>query len=418
MMKKITHLLAFTAFILFANFAQAQTPTACDGKRYVQDVFADTTMSNLRYGTALGFGGTPINLEMTVVQPKGDGLSKRPLIIFAFGGGFVQGKRSDMIAFCQAFAKKGFVTATIDYRLYNFLLLGLPDSTKITPTIVQANQDMRAAVRYFYKDAATANLFRVDTSNIIIGGVSAGAITALTAAQLDATDPIAPWVQTIINAEGGIEGKSGNPGYSSKVKGVINMSGALYQKEWLDQGDVPFISFHGTIDKTVPYGRNKNVYSFYSEGSGLLYPYARQLGIPSVLVSVAGGDHSDIYANTGKFAPQYADFVAKSFVFTKQLVCNESIASSTTAVDDLNHRQIKLYPNPSSDDMTLELGDNAEGGYQVSIYDLTGREVYRSAMQDSPICTLEKSNIGQGMFITRVVFERKQSVLVRKVIFE
>ncbi len=413
-MKKFTLLFSFLCLTLWA-FGQATT--GCDGNRYVKDVFADTTMTTVKYGSNKNLINIPVDLMMNVIEPKGDVQTKRPLIIFAFGGGFIQGKRADMNSFCQAFAKKGYVTATIDYRLYSFAL-GIPDSVKITPAIIQAAQDMKAAIRYFYKDAKTANKFKIDTNNIIIGGLSAGAITAMITAQLDETDPVAPWLQTIITAQGGLEGASGNPGNSSKVRGVINMSGALYQKEWLDAGDVPFISYHGTIDKTVAYGYGKNVYNFYGYGGGALYPVARSLGIPSVLVSVPGGDHGDVYDPSGKFYSYFLDYMNRTFLFSKQIVCNETIGSLATAANDIDLRQVNIYPNPSSDDMNLILGDNAQGGYKVAVYDLTGREVFNSGKQDAAQFLLKKSDIGTGLFVTKVVFDQKQSVLIRKVIFE
>lgn len=414
-MKKFTFLFA----LLFSStFAFAQLPVGCDGKRYIEDVFPDTTMSVVKYGKNSVSGGFSTDLYMNVVQPKGDVLAKRPVIVFAFGGGFVQGKRQDMLSFCQAFTKKGFVTVTIDYRLYNYLLLGLPDSLKITPTIVQASQDMKAAIRYLYKDAKTTNTFKIDTNNILVGGVSAGAITAMLAAELDATDPIAPWIGKIIKSEGGLEGDSGSPGYSSKVKGVINMSGALYQKEWLDKDDAPFISYHGTIDNVVAYGYGKNVYNFYGNGSGTLYPYARKIGLPSVLVTVAGGGHTDIYDAQGKYTKDFADFIVRSHLFTKQIVCGEAVTSLATKIDDIDYRQVSIFPNPSTSDITLALGENAAGGYNVEVFDLTGRLVFASGKQNDTQYILKKDQIGNGLFITRVVFDQKKSVLVRKVIFE
>ena len=414
-MKKFTFLFIL---LLSTSFAFAQLPVGCDGKRYIEDVFKDTTMSVVKYGKNSVSGGFTTDLYMNVVQPKGDVLAKRPVIVFAFGGGFVQGKRQDMLSFCQAFTKKGFVTVTIDYRLYNYLLNGLPDSLKITPTIVQASQDMKAAIRYLYKDAKTTNTFKIDTNNILVGGVSAGAITAMLAAELDATDPIAPWIAKIIKSEGGLEGDSGNPGYSTKVKGVINMSGALYQKEWLDKDDAPFISYHGTIDNVVAYGYGKNVYNFYGNGSGTLYPYARKIGLPAVLVTVPGGGHTDIYDAQGKYTKDFADFIVRSHLFTKQIVCGESVTSLATKVNDIDYRQVNIYPNPSTSDITLALGENAEGGYQVEVFDLTGRLVFASGKQNDTQYILKKDQIGNGFFVTKVVFDQKKSVLVKKIIFE
>ena len=64
------------------------------------------------------------NLVMDIYEPLGDVLTQRPAIVFAHSGGFITGDRNhdDMVAFCDSFARKGYVTATIDYR-QNFYLL-------------------------------------------------------------------------------------------------------------------------------------------------------------------------------------------------------------------------------------------------------------------------------------------------------
>jgi para-nitrobenzyl esterase len=414
-MKKIT---LFAIFILLSQFLLAQAPVGCDGKRYLLDVFPDTTMTTVKYGNSKSYPNTPTNLNMTIVQPKGDVLKARPVVILAFGGGFVGGKRQDMLAFCHAFAKKGYVAVTIDYRLFSFAQ-GFPDSTKITPVIVQAAQDMKAAIRYFYKDAQTVNQFKIDTNKIIIGGVSAGAITAMVAGQLDETDPIAPWVKKIVDAEGGIEGQSGNQGYSSKVCGILNMSGALYQKEWLDKGDVPFISYHGTIDDVVAYGYGKNVYGFYGNGSGTLYPEAKKLGIPAVLVTVKGGGHTDIYDEKGKFSALYFDFLSRMILFTKQLACGENIEYYATDTKEINETAVKIYPNPANEDMTFSFGNElAAENYTVQVFDISGRMVFEAKNQNTPFFNLKKSNIGTGLFFTKINFHQTNTFATKKIIFE
>ena len=86
---------------------QAQSALGCDGKRYLQDVFTDTThFKGLQYGSNKTSSSPNTPLYMDIVQPKGDTLSRRPLIILAFGGGFIQGERKDLLALCQLFAKK------------------------------------------------------------------------------------------------------------------------------------------------------------------------------------------------------------------------------------------------------------------------------------------------------------------------
>jgi hypothetical protein len=106
------------------------------------------------------------------------------------------------------------------------------------------------------------------------------------------------------------------------------------------------------------------------------------------------------------------------FLFTKNLACNESVVSFATAIDDIDYRQVSVYPNPSNDDITLSLGENATGGYSIEVFDLTGRMVFNSGKQNDAQYILSKENIGTGLFVTRVVFNEKKAVLIKKIIFE
>jgi hypothetical protein len=51
---------------------------------------------------------------------------------------------------------------------------------------------------------------------------------------------------------GDIEGASGNPGFSTSVKGIINYCGAIVDPTWIDAGEAPVANFHGLLDAVVP----------------------------------------------------------------------------------------------------------------------------------------------------------------------
>src|SRR5688500_1732907 len=118
-------LLCFS-FALIAFFSNAQNnDLACGGGRYVNDIFTNvvkTTNIVFGYNTTTDYSnGTTFNntLRMDFFEPAGDPATKRPLIILAFGGAFVSGQRSDLDSLCIALSRKGYATATIDYRLIN-----------------------------------------------------------------------------------------------------------------------------------------------------------------------------------------------------------------------------------------------------------------------------------------------------------
>ena len=155
---------------------------------------------------------------------------------------------------------------------------------------------MKAAVRYFYKDASTINEFKIDTNNIFIGGYSAGAITSLHYAYAnDPNDILLMGGNDLFNyvaKNGGKEGDSGNAGYSTKIKGVINIAGSLFSADLVDKNEPPLFSVHGDEDYTVPYETGKTGDTNVStEGSGLIHKRAKKVGLKNKLVTLEGKDH-------------------------------------------------------------------------------------------------------------------------------
>jgi para-nitrobenzyl esterase len=420
-MKKNQLLLLLILSLPLSIFAQNKNAQGCNGTRYLKDVFTDTTMTTIQYGAneRLIYGNQ--SLFMDIVAPKGDTLSKRPVIVFAFGGGFVGGDRTSMRPFCQFFAQKGYVCVSIDYRLWDvFGLLKIPDSIGIAQIGTQAMQDMKAAIRYLRKDAATTNTYRIDADNVMAGGVSAGGITAMLVGHLDSIDVIADFYRNVVTQQGGFEGASGTPGYPSSVKAVINMSGGLYRKELIDANDPPFISYHGTLDDVVPYGFGKNVYSFFNDGSSTCFARAKSLNIPSVLYTVKGGKHTDIYpAPTTAFLTDFNSFQAAAVVFAKQVVCGDAITTaSLSPTTDIEATNISISPNPSYDVISVDLSKNTEGGaFDIAVLDIAGRVVYQHKNVQNGFVELHKSQIGQGLFFVKIQAKNATNALVKKIVF-
>ncbi len=225
-------------FCLLLNLCLIQEGhTQCNG-RYQKVLFDSVNItSDIQYGQNVNLDGNTVDLKLDVYEPAGDTLTERPLIIFAHGGSFISGSKnnSDMETICTRMTKRGFVTASINYRLTNgFNLL---DSSAIIKEAIMAAQDGKAAVRYFRKDAAmNGNQYSIDTEQIFIGGNSAGAILALQLAYGDKRDTthINDDIMSYLQDVGGFEGSSGNPGYSSEVGAVVNMSGALKDADYVD----------------------------------------------------------------------------------------------------------------------------------------------------------------------------------------
>lgn len=90
-----------------------------------------------------------------------------PLLVFIHGGGWKGGKRSDYLVYLVAFAQKGYVTATLSYRL----LRGGPYPA--------AAEDVTDAVCWFFRNSGD---YGYDPCRMALIGGSAGAHLALLAA--------------------------------------------------------------------------------------------------------------------------------------------------------------------------------------------------------------------------------------------
>lgn len=374
----------------------------CDGSRYKNDVFGTVKKTTVQYATATNQLGTPVNLLMDVYEPEDDNLAARPVVVLAHGGSFIFGDKSDMRDFCTLLAKKGYVAATIQYRLYPFFILGIPDSVKIFDQAVRAVGDMKAAVRYFREDAATQNQFRADADNIFIGGYSAGAVTALHAGFLDSADVLPAFIQSAINANGGLNGNSGsasNKTYSSAIKAVVNMSGGIYRSEWVDNKDIALASIHGTADATVPYTYGLAAGIAYLEGTGLIHPVAESNDLLHDVQTVPGGGHTDIYsAQQAAFVPHVDTFWVKTTTILEYLTCQ--LVLSNPAVDREAERW-SLFPNPATDGtVRIELPSDVQL-ISVTIADWAGKVVFQSNNIPNQ-GSLRLNNLPAGVYAVKV----------------
>jgi poly(3-hydroxybutyrate) depolymerase len=249
----ILPLLAISGLLIRCKSVDSQVSPGyvCPLNRFITTQFTIST-STVTYGQANDYTGAAVTLQTDVNTPAGDTLALRPLIIYCHGGGFTSGTRTNSwaVKFCQGFAKRGYVTASIDYRLG----LASNSNNDILSAQIRAVQDAKAAIRYFKQTAVEqGNPYRIDTAQIYISGESSGALIALQTAYLTSVSSFAEIADPLILAGlGGIEGN--NPiAYSSNVAGVISMSGALLDLNWLSASTLPVISVHSSNDASVPY---------------------------------------------------------------------------------------------------------------------------------------------------------------------
>lgn len=222
------------------------------GTRFVDDIFGEVDVTtDVRYGANAALVGNSRDLYLDVYEPSGDADLERPLLVLAHGGSFISGTKTTIKDLCIAYAKKGYVVASIGYRLINDLTIS--DSVAFSEGVVLTIADMRAAIRYLRNDAQTTNTYDVDADMIFAGGVSAGAIMANHIGYLDETDAAIPdYLLDHINTHGGFEGNTNDISVSSEVNGVISFSGSLFRDTWITSDDPPIFMVHEDGDQVVP----------------------------------------------------------------------------------------------------------------------------------------------------------------------
>ncbi len=115
-------------------------------------------------------------LYLNVYRPTHADSGRLPVMVWFYGGGFVQGSASLPSFDGDALARKGVVLVTINYRLGPLGFLALPQLDAESPDHVSGNYgllDMVAALRWVQANIAG---FGGDPGDVTIDGQSAGAL--------------------------------------------------------------------------------------------------------------------------------------------------------------------------------------------------------------------------------------------------
>jgi acetyl esterase/lipase len=236
--------------------------------RYRNEVFADVTVSR-----RVSYGELPDNV-LDVYAPTGDRTVARPALIWIHGGGFSGGKRSEgpLISFTTTFAKLGYVTFSIDYRLLETEpCIGARLTRKAcNAAAAAATADARAAVRWVRANAAA---YGVDASRIAVAGESAGGIAA-TGAGLESTTP------------------------DESVRAWVSISGGATDTRAVNAGDPPGCLISGTDDTYVPYQKSADTAAAM-----------RAAGVTVELVTLDGEGHVPVDVKDPSLFARTRDFL-------------------------------------------------------------------------------------------------------------
>lgn len=268
----------YSLLLACASVAFAQTaPVALPAAPKVPDtVIADRDVAYSNVGG---------KQTMDVIRPRDNSAKPRPAVLLVHGGGFRAGTKEGYIPLAVKLAERGYVAATVNYRLS-------PGAQFPAPV-----EDVKAAVRFLRANSAKYNL---DTEHIGALGGSAGGHLVL---MLGVTAGVEEF-----------EGSGPNREQSSKVQCVVDEYGPSdftqsYSKSvdaaevlpmflggdldheriwhirssplnWVTPNAAPTLSIHGTLDPYVAY-----------EQSLWLVERMIASGVPAEIETIPGAGH-------------------------------------------------------------------------------------------------------------------------------
>lgn len=219
----------------------------CVSVTFGQDTIWATTQTSPKMMTYEYAVKDTNHLLMDVYYPQKQN-DEHACIIFAFGGGFVNGSRDDgqVKSVKDYYTQKGYVVIAIDYRL------GLRDTKKFSiasgvkkfqNAIDMAASDLLSSVDFILNNLLVTDEFIINPDNIILMGSSAGAITIL---QSDyAICNRLPYASMIP--------------LDFHFAGVMPFSGGIFSNKGKVKykycSPAPTLFYHGTVDKLVPYNK-------------------------------------------------------------------------------------------------------------------------------------------------------------------
>lgn len=183
------------------------------------------------------------DLHLNIFKPKNWKPSdSRPVIVFFFGGGWVNGSPSQFKSHCQHLASKGMVACAAEYRI----------KSKHKTTPFECVSDGKSAVRWIRQHAAELG---IDPNRIVAGGGSAGGhVAACTGTVIGFEEPDEDsQISSVPNALALFNPviDTTETGWKSGPKRLGKRCKEISPTHFIRKDLPPTIIFHGIDDKTV-----------------------------------------------------------------------------------------------------------------------------------------------------------------------
>lgn len=196
------------------------------------------------------------SLQLDIYKPE-NLQGPAPLLVFIHGGGWKSGKRSDYLIYLIDFAGRGYVTATVSYRL-------LEDGP-----YPACAEDIKDVIGWFFRNGEK---YGYDPDRIALIGGSAGGHLAMLGGygwgkENEISDSLNHKIKAVVDIYGPAdlttEYARKHPLVTSFIARSYQDSAGLYSEAspviYLDKNDPPTLILHGTSDRLVPIGQSDDL---------------------------------------------------------------------------------------------------------------------------------------------------------------
>lgn len=370
----------------------------CDD--FIERQYGWWSEENVLYGQAENYQGVLVNLEMNIFKPVGDGNPQRPLLVMVHGGGFHEGHRNAMNELCQWYAERGYVAATISYRLGLHHILDpifAVDFHEMVRALYRGMQDTRGAIRFLKERAATDS---TDINRVAVLGASAGGFIALHTTYMD--DPgekplscgaLAPVLFSPRPDMGPIEGTMNLNGFDTEITAVVNLFGGLRDTSLIQSAeDPPLYAYHQTQDAVVHCQKAKPYWGLFPDtnnpvmdGSCVIQSRTDVLGFAAenAVYHLHEGSAHEIH-DVDLIDTEVAEFL------------NAHICELITSTEREN-AQCRVFPNPSRGAISIETTSTVEA---IEAFNSSGQLIRIDYYLDHGIVRL--NGLQPGLVLLRI----------------
>jgi len=438
------YLLNTLTFLLIFELSNAQY---CVPNRFDANYFSMSQIDSVtvQYGANYNWQDAAIQkLFMNVYFPKTsvDPLVKRPLIVMMHSGGFYLGNKNHFKYHCREFAKRGFVAATIDYRIgwdiglgkhydtiptsitagYPFKCLG--DKASSIKALYRALQDQKAAIRFLVHNADS--IVKIDTTQIYVAGSSAGGVSGLGLQYISQNtfDTSYPTLH-LKDSLGLLETASNNLTDSFSLAGIFSMWGAIPDTSLITINNViPTLLMHCTGDSLVPC-ISSNYYSCsnyeLAQGSCEISKRLKNLNVSYEYnffdaPPPNNGCH-DVYTYDYHIE-RFSKFIKRQFCNDYRQITVENQAEIGNVVLDVDRfdsidYKTYVYPNPTKTQLNIVSTNLIKN---VALYNNQGRKV-KTPLLNQETGQIKIKGLAKGVYMVKINFINGQ-VVKRKIIIK